>query len=129
MKSIQVRALAIAALILAASGHAWSQPGQAASAPVGMPAASASTAESVAAPAGTRKANRALRRKVYAAIGKYKKISAGNVSVVVRGGAVTLSGTVTDAAQVNEVAQIAKGVQGVTSVTNKLTVQKPFDGS
>ncbi|WP_321923001.1 BON domain-containing protein [Burkholderia sp. BCC1998] len=129
MKSIHVRALAIVALILAASGHAWSQPGQAASAPVGMPAASASTAESVAAPVSTRKANRALRRKVYAAIGKYKKISAGNISVVARGGAVTLSGTVTDTAQVNEVAQIAKGVPGVTSVTNKLTVQKPFDGS
>ncbi|MBZ5795683.1 BON domain-containing protein [Burkholderia contaminans] len=127
MKSIQVRALAIAALILAASGSAWSQPGQSASAPVGMPAASA--AESMAAPVSTRKANRALRRKVYAAIGKHKKISAGNISIVARGGAVTLSGTVTDAAQVNEVAQIAKGVPGVTSVTNKLIVQKPFDGS
>ncbi|WP_423760026.1 BON domain-containing protein [Burkholderia sp. NLJ2] len=127
MKSIQVRALAIAALILAASSNAWSQSGQSASAPAGMPAASA--AESVVAPVSTRKANRALRRKVYAAIGKHKKISAGNISIVARGGAVTLSGTVTDAAQVNEVAEIAKGVPGVTSVTNKLVVQKPFGGS
>lgn len=127
MIRIQVRALALAALIPAASGSAWSQPDQSAGAPAGMPAASA--AESVVAPVSTRKADRALRRKVYAAIGKHKKISAGNIGIVARGGAVTLSGTVTDAAQVNEVAQIAKAVPGVTSVTNKLVVQKPFDGA
>ncbi|MGU7784421.1 BON domain-containing protein [Burkholderia sp. PU8-34] len=127
MKSIQARALAIATLILAASSNAWSQPGQTASAPAGMPAASA--AESAAAPVSARKANRALRRQVYAAIGKHKKISAGNISIVARGGAVTLNGTVTDASQINEVAEIAKGVPGVTSVTNKLSVQKPFGGS
>lgn len=127
MKNIQVRALAIATLILAASGNAWSQSGRTASAPAGMPAASA--AESAVAPVSARKADRALRRKVYAAIGKHKKISAGNIGIVASGGAVTLSGTVTDAAQVNEVAEIAKGVPGVTSVTNKLVVQKPFDGS
>lgn len=127
MKNIQVRALAVATLILAASGNAWSQSGQSASAPAGMPVASA--AQSVVVPVSARKADRALRRKVYAAIGKRKKISAGNIGIVARGGAVTLSGTVTDAAQVNEVAEIAKGVSGVTSVTNKLTVQKPFDGS
>ncbi|WP_431823810.1 BON domain-containing protein [Burkholderia sp. F1] len=126
MKSIQARALAIAALIVAASGNAWSQPGQAASAPAGMPAASA--AERPAAPVSTRKANHALRRQVYAAIGKHKEISAGNISIVARGGAVTLNGTVTDASQVNAVAEIVKGVPGVTSVTNKLIVQKPFGG-
>ncbi|WGY73401.1 BON domain-containing protein [Burkholderia cepacia] len=127
MKNIQMRALAIAALILAASGNAWPQPGQTAGAPAGMPAASA--AESATAPVGTRQSDRALRRKVYAALGKYKKISAGSIGVVASGGAVTLSGTVTDAAQVNEVAEIAKGVPGVTSVTNRIVVQKPFDGS
>ena len=127
MKRIQARTLAIATLILAASSNAWSQPGQTASAPAGMPAASA--AQSAAAPVSARKADRALRRQVYAAIGQHKKISAGNISVVARGGAVTLNGTVTDASQVNEVAEIAKGVPGVTSVTNKLTVQKPFGGA
>lgn len=127
MKGIQARVLAIAALILAASGNAWSQPGETASAPTGMPAASAM--ESAAAPVSARKANRALRGKVYAAIGKHKKISAGNISIVAKGGAVTLNGTVTDASQINEVAEIVKAVPGVTSVTNKLTVQKPFGGS
>ncbi|QCP50269.1 BON domain-containing protein [Trinickia violacea] len=127
MKSIQASALAIATLILTASSTAWSQPGQTASASAGMPAAS--TSQGAAAPVSARKADRALRRQVYAAIGKHKEISAGNISVVARGGAVTLNGTVTDASQVNEVAEIAKGVPGVTSVTNKLTVQKPFGGA
>ncbi|MBC8749226.1 hyperosmotically inducible protein [Paraburkholderia sp. WC7.3g] len=125
MKSIQARALAIATLILAASGNAWSQP--AASAPSSMPGASAAEANA-ASPVSERKANRALRRQVYAAIGKHKEISAGNIGVTVKGGTVTLNGTVTDASQVNQVAEIAKGVAGVTSVTNKLTVQKPLGG-
>jgi osmotically-inducible protein OsmY len=65
---------------------------------------------------------------VYAAIGKHKEISAGNISVTAKGGAVTLSGTVTDASQIAQVAEVAKGVPGVISVTNKLTVQKPLGG-
>jgi hyperosmotically inducible periplasmic protein len=127
MKSIQARVLAMATLILAASGSAWSQSGQPASAAAGTAAASAAEA-SAASPANARKANRALRRQVYAAIGKHKEISAGNISVIARNGAVTLNGSVTDASQVNQVAEIAKSVPGVTSVTNKLTVQKPFGG-
>jgi hyperosmotically inducible protein len=124
MKSIQARVLAIATLILGASSYAWSQSGQTASPASGAPAMSASAA----APVSPRQANRALRRQVYAAIGKHKEISAGNISVIAKGGAVTLSGTVTDASQVNQVVEIAKGVPGVTSVTNKLTVEKPLGG-
>jgi osmotically-inducible protein OsmY len=127
MKSIQARALAIATLILVASSSAWSQSGQTASAASGTPGAPAMEA-SAATPASARKANRALRRQVYAAIGKHKEISAGNIGITARNGAVTLNGTVTDASQVNQVAEIAKGVPGVTSVTNKLTVQKPLGG-
>lgn len=124
MKTIEARALTIATLILAVSGSAWSQSGQPASASASGPATSASAA----APVSSRQANRALRRQVYAALGKHKEISAGNISVIAKGGAVTLSGTVTDASQVNQVAEIAKGVPGVTSVTNKLTVEKPLGG-
>ncbi|TDY16928.1 BON domain-containing protein [Paraburkholderia sp. BL6665CI2N2] len=124
MKTIQARALAIATLILNASANAWSQSGQMASVPPGSSAMEASAA----GPVSPRKANRALRRQVYAAIGKHKEISAGNISVIAKGGAVTLSGTVTDASQINQVREIAKGVPGVTSVTNKLTVEKPLGG-
>jgi osmotically-inducible protein OsmY len=103
---------------------AWSQISETASAP----GSSTMAASGSAAPATGRKANRALRRQVYNAIAKNKEISAGNISVIAKDGAVTLSGTVTDASQVGKVAEIAKGVPGVTSVTNKLTVQKPFGG-
>ena len=46
--------------------------------------------------------------------------------MVVKRDAVTLEGTVADATQIDEVTEITKGVPGVTSVTNKLTVKKPF---
>jgi osmotically-inducible protein OsmY len=75
-----------------------------------------------------RKADRALRRKVYSAIVTHKEINAGNISVVAKGGAVTLDGSVVDASQIDKVSEIAKGVPGVTSVTNRLTVKKPFGG-
>jgi osmotically-inducible protein OsmY len=122
------RALGIAgaALIALASVHAWAQPGASG-------ASAASNATAVAASGGTtardiRKANRALRKKVYAAIAKYKEINAGDISVVAKSGAVTLDGTVVDASQIDKVAEIARGVPGVTSVTNRLTIQKPFGG-
>ena len=70
-----------------------------------------------------------MRRKVYAAIVTHnKEINAGNISVIAKGGTVTLDGTVVDASQIEKVSEIAKGVPGVTSVTNRLTVKKPFGG-
>jgi osmotically-inducible protein OsmY len=127
MKTIHVLELA-ALLIVAASFNAWSQTGDAASASGNAQGASAMVASGSAAPAPGRKADRALRRKVYAAIGKHKEISAGDISVIARDGAVTLNGTVTDASQIGDVADIARSVAGVVSVTNKLTVKKPFGG-
>lgn len=122
MNGIQTFRLAIGLVVMAACMNAWSQKN---SAPVSASATAASG--SATAPVG-RKANRALRRQVYNAIAKQKDISAGNISVVARDGAVTLNGTVADASQVGRVAEIARGVPGVTSVTNKLTVEKPFGG-
>jgi hyperosmotically inducible protein len=124
MKSIQAFQMAVGVLIVSASITAWSQP----SAPASATATASSASSGSAAPVTGRKANRALRRQVYSAIVKQKDISAGNISVIAKDGAVTLNGTVTDASQVDRVAEIAKGVPGVTSVTNKLTVQKPFGG-
>jgi hyperosmotically inducible periplasmic protein len=127
MKTILTIELA-AALLVATSFNAWSQTSGAASASAGAQGASAMAASGSATPTPGRKADRALRRKVYAAIGKHKEISAGDISVVARDGAVTLNGTVTDVSQISQVADIAKGVDGVVSVTNKLTVKKPFGG-
>jgi hyperosmotically inducible protein len=124
MKSIKTFRLTVGAVVAATSMTAWSQTSE----PVSVPGASAMAPSSSAAPATGRKANRALRRQVYNAIAKHKEISAGNISVIAKDGAVTLNGTVTDASQVARVAEIAKGVPGVTSVTNKLAVEKPFGG-
>jgi hyperosmotically inducible protein len=128
MKTIQVLELAAAALIVATSFNAWSQTGDTASAPASAPGTPAMAAASSAAPTPGRKADRALRRKIYAAIGKHKEISAGDISIIAKDGAVTLNGTVTDASQISGVADIARGVSGVVSVTNKLTVRKPLGG-
>jgi osmotically-inducible protein OsmY len=124
MNRIQLLVLAIAVLVAAPATNAWSQTGSTAASTPGA----AAMASGAAAPATGRKADRALRRQVYAAIGKHKEIDAGNISVRANGGAVTLYGTVTDGAQIGQVAEIAKGVPGVNAVTNKLTVQKPLGG-
>jgi osmotically-inducible protein OsmY len=44
--------------------------------------------------------------------------------VLVKGGAVTLAGGVTDPAQIDKATSIAKGVSGVTSVKNALTIRE-----
>jgi hyperosmotically inducible periplasmic protein len=124
MNKTKILGLAIATLVASAATSAWSQPQQSASAPAG---AQEAVAPGAVAPTGKR-ADRTLRRKVYAAIGKDKAINAGDISVRAKNGAVTLSGSVSDAAQVARVQEIASGVPGVTSVTNKLTVKKSFGG-
>lgn len=108
------------ALLAGASLNGFAQP------EAGAPGATAEVASSTAAPAIP--SNTRLRRAVYTAIAKHKEIHGGSIGVTARNGAVTLNGTVTDAAQVEKVAEIARGVPGVNSVTNKLTVQKPLGG-
>ncbi|CAB3732931.1 hypothetical protein LMG24238_05899 [Paraburkholderia sediminicola] len=127
MKTIKTLGLAVATLSVAMSVTTWCQAGEAASTPSSAQGASTTAGSGAAALTG-RKADRALRRKVYAAIGKYKEINAGDISVIAKDGAVTLNGTVTEAAQIGKAEAIAQGVPGVTSVTNKLTVKKPFGG-
>lgn len=127
MRTIKALELAIGAWFVVASTAVWSQGGEAVSAPTGAQGAPAIAASGATAPAG-RKADRALRRRVYAAIGKDKEISAGDISVIAKDGAVTLNGTVTEAAQIGNAEAIARSVSGVTSVSNKLTVKKPLGG-
>ncbi|CAE6871440.1 hypothetical protein R75465_08301 [Paraburkholderia aspalathi] len=118
MKTMNGLGVVLSIAIAAASISAWAQDG-------------ASTGAAVTASGGmtakaTRQANRALRRKVYAALAKHQEIDAGNISITAKGGAVMINGTVPDASQINTVAEVAKGVAGVTSVTNKLSVQRPI---
>ncbi len=126
MTTTRTLRIAGAVLFALASVHTWAQPGA-------SEASAASNETTVAASGGmtgkeTRAVNRALRRKVYAAIVAHKEINAGDISVAAKGGAVTLNGTVVDASQIDKVTAIVQGVPGVSSVTSKLTVKKPFGG-
>ena len=125
MKTMNGLRVALGVAIAAVSIGSWAQDGASADASAGT-ASTAVTASGGMTATATRQANRALRRKVYAALAKHKEIDAGNVGITAKGGAVMISGTVQDASQINTVAEVAKGVAGVTSVTNKLTVQRPF---
>jgi hyperosmotically inducible periplasmic protein len=114
MKAIQAIKLATGALIIAASVSAFAQ---------------ASDTDQAAAPAATskqamKKADRALSHKVRAALAKAKGVSAANIEVRARDGAVTLEGTVPDQTQVDKATTVAQGVAGVSSVKNALTVKE-----
>jgi osmotically-inducible protein OsmY len=80
----------------------------------------------MAAPAPNSKAMKSTDRKlglaVRKALGKAQGFDVSNVFVKARSGAVTLTGTVPDGAQIPQAEEVAKGVAGVTSVNNKLTL-------
>ncbi|MGA7779835.1 MAG: BON domain-containing protein [Paraburkholderia sp.] len=122
MKVMDGLRAAFGVAIAAASIGAWSQDGASA----GASAGTAATASGGMTAKEARQANRALRRKVYAALAKHKEIDAGDISITAKGGAVLLNGTVDEASQINTVAEVAKGVAGVTSVTNKLSIRRPL---
>jgi len=76
------------------------------------------------APAATsnKKADRALGLQVRKALAKAQGFDVSNVFVRARSGAVTLTGSVPDGAQIPQAEEVAKGVAGVKSVSNKLTI-------
>lgn len=88
----------------------------------GATAAPATSAK--ASSKSTKKANSQLGRKVRAAIGKSQGVDVSSIAVRARGGAVTLTGTVPDQGQIDAAGAAAKSVAGVTSVSNKLTVEQ-----
>lgn len=124
-KTLKKLSVAICALTVV-SINAWPQePAKTEPTSAGTAASSIAASGMTTAQSG-KKADRALRRKIYAAITKRKDINAGSISIVSRDGSVTLYGTVPDSAQIPQVSETVKGVPGVTSVINKLTVQRPF---
>lgn len=82
-----------------------------------------SAASAKAGQKSTRKADRKLSSDVRRALSKTKEIMITNIFVRARSGAITLTGSVPDNAQIDKAAEVAKGVPGVTSVTNKLSLQ------
>jgi hyperosmotically inducible periplasmic protein len=76
----------------------------------------------------TKKVNRKLGLDVRRALSKAQGIDVSNIFVRARGGAVTLTGSVPDGAQIPKAEEVAKGVPGVTSVTNKIGLAAPNGG-
>jgi hyperosmotically inducible protein len=62
-----------------------------------------------------------ITAKVKAALVAEKGISSTDIDVDTSKGVVTLTGRVADSAQIERAAQVAKGVDGVTTVQNRLT--------
>lgn len=108
------------ALILAASFNAWSQSSEPAAMSTDSGASSATQAPSKSS---VRKANRALSRKVLQALSK-GGVDTSGINVLVKGSAIALAGSVPEASQVEKAGTIAKGVSGVTSVKNALTIKE-----
>jgi osmotically-inducible protein OsmY len=116
MNVVKTLKLACWAVIVLVSGNALSQPN----------GASAASGAAASASGSSKQSNRAMRRAVYAAFAKDKSIDAGGIGVSAKNGAVTLTGTVEEASQIDKAAALAKGVPGVVSVQNKLTVKRGF---
>ncbi|WP_233854882.1 BON domain-containing protein [Paraburkholderia sp. HD33-4] len=122
MKTLNLlKALGIA-LCVASASSAYAQASDA-QAPAATAAAPATAAPS------TRAADRKLGRDVRHALARAQGFNVSNVFVRARGGAVTLSGSVPESGMIQQAADVAKGVPGVTSVTNKLTLNFPSRGS
>ena len=89
---------------------------------------STSTGTTATAPAANSKTakqeNRALGKKACSALAKAQGLDVSNIKVRARGGAVTLTGTAPDNDQIQKAGEVAKGVAGVTSVSNKINVQQ-----
>ncbi|MFL9961441.1 BON domain-containing protein [Paraburkholderia sediminicola] len=67
-------------------------------------------------------ADKQLARDVRKALSKAPNFNVSNVFVKARAGVVTLSGSVPDGPQIQQAADVAKGVPGVTSVSNHLSL-------
>lgn len=127
MKAIQIFKLAAATALVAASFQVYAQDAasEAPAAPASGPTAAAqhNVNQSKAALRQARSANRALGRKVRAALARDRNISVSNITVRAKDGAVILQGSVPDSSQIQRATDVAKGVDGVTSVRNALTIR------
>ncbi|MFD1559248.1 BON domain-containing protein [Paraburkholderia silviterrae] len=77
-----------------------------------------------APPASAKKVDRKLGYTVRKALSKAQGLDVKDITVRSRSGAVTLTGTVPDQGQIDQAGQVAQGVAGVKSVSNKLSVKQ-----
>jgi hyperosmotically inducible periplasmic protein len=116
MKSVAILKTLAAVACVTVACSVYAQDNSAASG-----AAAATTTK--AAPAG-KKADRKLGYTVRKALSKAQGIDVSNITVRSRSGAVTLTGSVPAQDQIDQAGQVAQGVAGVKSVSNKLTVMQ-----
>jgi osmotically-inducible protein OsmY len=81
-----------------------------------------SAAQAKAQKSATKKTDRKLGYDVRRALSKAQGFDVSNVFVRARSGAVTLTGTVPEGGQIAQAEEVAKGVPGVKSVSNKITL-------
>ena len=115
MNVLRTLKLAGAALMVFTSVTVWAQASG---------AADTASAPQTTSKKAVRKADRALSRKVQSALSKGGVDTTGINVLVKPGGAVTLAGGVTDGSQIDKATSIAKGVPGVKSVKNALTIRE-----
>ncbi|WP_144148657.1 BON domain-containing protein [Paraburkholderia sp. BCC1884] len=86
------------------------------------------TAASQAAPATSkadaRQHNRQLSKAVRHALHSTKGLTSSNIAVLVKGGTVSLVGTVPDSKQIDVAGDVAKRVPQVSDVDNRLIVEE-----
>jgi osmotically-inducible protein OsmY len=99
----------VVCVVVACNAYAQSSDAMAASGTMAAPSA--------------KKTDHSLGTAVRKALDK-SSVDVSSISVRAHGGAVTLTGTVPDNSQIEKAGTAAKGVAGVTSVSNKLTVQQ-----
>uniref|UniRef100_UPI003EC08D52 BON domain-containing protein n=1 Tax=Paraburkholderia terrae TaxID=311230 RepID=UPI003EC08D52 len=114
MKTKKTIALVVGILV-ASTSVAYAQGGSSSDA---MP-----SSKSASQAATSKSADRALQKRVRAALAKDKGVTVSNITVRARAGAVMLQGTVPDQGEIDRAGDVAKGVAGVTSVKNSLTVR------
>jgi osmotically-inducible protein OsmY len=112
MKACNVVNLLVVAGCVTLTSNVYAQASNA------MPMASSPAASSGKA----TPADKQLARDVRKALSKAPNFNVSNVFVKARGGVVTLSGSVPDGLQIQQAAEVAMSVPGVTSVNNHLTI-------
>jgi hyperosmotically inducible periplasmic protein len=81
-----------------------------------------SAAPTKAQKSAVKKEDRKLGYSVRRALSKAQGFDVSNVFVRARSGAITLTGTVPESGQIAQAEEVAKGVAGVKSVSNKITL-------
>jgi len=121
MKHFRVIGLAVLAASLCMATHAFADAEYLAPQTVHAP----NDPAAAAAKKSARKTNRLLARDVRKALIRADDVDLSRMTVLARGGKVTLSGSVPEEDQIQLAEQHAKEVAGVTTVASRLAIAMP----